>query len=149
MKLTEHSWWFNSYVNAIAEKIYNNPTNVVWVGDYAEDQFERYDEVWTKENNLESLNESSFLLDNKFLINHDLKTYIDCNEYYKTNAEDGWCLHPLSLLTAIGNGLGLGDYNGIHCQDVGIWADNLLEIADTPPENYTKDYFEFSKKLNF
>ena len=69
-KLREHSWWFNPFVNAICEKIYEKPHRVAWVGDYA-DECEFYEEVW----NVDGIGVKStdFLLDGKVLVNHDKK----------------------------------------------------------------------------
>lgn len=36
-KLTEHSWWNNSCLNAISEKIYQKQSRLIWCGDYAEE----------------------------------------------------------------------------------------------------------------
>ena len=39
-KLTEHSWWYNPFVNAVCQSIYENAkrSRIIWMGDYA-DQF--------------------------------------------------------------------------------------------------------------
>ena len=53
-----------------------------------------------------------------------------------------WCIHPLPLLTCIGNGLGGGDYTDTtddSTEDyVGYWAWNKISIADTAPDDYTE-----------
>ncbi|MBQ3336835.1 MAG: hypothetical protein IJG80_05475, partial [Selenomonadaceae bacterium] len=36
-KLLEHSWWQNPFVNAFSEFLYNEPSRVAWVGDYADE----------------------------------------------------------------------------------------------------------------
>ena len=36
-KLLEHSWWENPFVNAFSELIYDEPSRVAWVGDYADE----------------------------------------------------------------------------------------------------------------
>ena len=36
-KLMEHSWWQNPFVNAFSEFLYNEPSRVAWVGDYADE----------------------------------------------------------------------------------------------------------------
>jgi len=43
--------------------------------------------------------------------------------------------HPLSLLTAEGNGRGGGDYRG--SGDVGRWARDIISMEDDIPEGYT------------
>lgn len=138
-KLTEHSWWFNPFVNAICERIYEKPHRVAWVGDYA-DNCEFYEEVW----NVDGIGVEStdFLLDGKILINHDRKIYLDCDKYFKANREydngkpTNWCYHPLPLLTAIGNGQGRGDYFGTDEDLVGDWYNDLISVEKIPPLNY-------------
>ena len=53
---------------------------------------------------------------------------------------DKWCMHPLSLLTAIGNGYGGGDYRSPTLAStfelVGYWAWDEINITDNIPENY-------------
>lgn len=43
LKLMEHSWIGNSFMDAISERIHNKPANIVWCGDYA-DEPEYYEE---------------------------------------------------------------------------------------------------------
>lgn len=146
LKLMEHSYFFNHYVNSICLKLLNKPQKVAWVGDYAEseelDQFVKYRQnhgreikVGTKKNFMQHL-----------LINHTQKQFIDLTDYYNENIsnyyiknrKDNWVIHPLPLLTAVGNGLGGGDYYGdkaINKDMVGIWAGDLIEV--TP---YNEDY---------
>lgn len=92
---------------------------------------------------------NDFTLEDKFLVNHDTKEFIDLNKYLSENKDkDGYCTHPVSLLTAIGNGLGGGDFY-YHAQseeqvaNVGKWAWNTLEITDTAPTNYTETMYHF------
>lgn len=145
-KLTEHSYFFNYYVNSICLKLLNKPHKVAWVGDSAKseelNQFienreykERKIKVGTKKNFMEHL-----------LINHTKKQFIDLTDYYNENVsnyfiqgrKNNWVIHPLPLLTAVGNGLGGGDYYGdkaINKSMVGIWAGDLIEVVP-----YNEDY---------
>ena len=92
---------------------------------------------------------SDFTLDGKFLFNHDNKQFVDLNDY-KANSIDkhGWTIHPLPLLTAVGNDRGGGDFhegnNGF--ENVGIWAWHLISIADKPPEDFSKIKIRFIEK---
>lgn len=154
-KLMEHSWFENDFVNAIAHKIYLEPHRVAWIGDYADDVIEDFPNVpvqelyrtaWIGKQVKEDLKSVDFTLDNKFLVNHDLKEYISLNDYRKENTSDGWCTNPLSLLTAIGNGQGGGDFyiaDKEQVQNVGIWAWNTLEITDDAPNDYKKVMYHF------
>jgi len=172
-KLTEHSWFFNQFVNALCEQIYNapKPTHVIWMGDYAT-QFECYWEqdfngltkrkirdyhkfVWDHQSP-KSVEGTDFTLSGKYLINHSKNEYINGSTYYENNVMEklpngyGWCLHPLPILTCIGNGLGGGDYT-YHTDDstidyIGSWAWDELEISDTAPDSYTELHLIFKEK---
>ena len=135
-KLMEHSWWNNPTCNAVAKLLYKSKGNLFWCGDYADDQaIHHY--IWNVDG--ESLpNPEGFTLDGKFIVNHSLKKYIDCDKYYKESLDgDGWCIHPLSLLTALGNGRGGGDYYDgyVNANKVGYWAGDLISIEDEAPKN--------------
>ena len=161
-KLMEHSWWLNPMVNAIAEKIYNtvNPVQIIWMGDYAngfideKDTFnglsynkinKLYDRCWSRDSKTKAIKTTEFTLDGKFLINHTKKLYINCSKYYedsvmKTKDYGDWCIHPLPLLTCLGNGLGGGDYRSPTDDSsdflVGTWAWDNLSIKDEPILEY-------------
>ena len=150
-KLMEHSWWLNPFVNSFAAQIYNIKSRVCWVGDYATepDDFTfannsafyvpNYKEVWGNKVKLLTLHSLDFTLDGKFLLNHDTKEYLDLNEYKeKSKDKDGWTIHPLPLLTAVGNDRGGGDFHegNIGYEFVGKWAWQLISIADSFPKNF-------------
>ena len=152
-KLMEHSWWQNPFVNAFSEFLYNEPSRVAWVGDYADepDDFDFpncsafyvpcYKEVWGETIKPVGVASSDFNLDGKFLLNHDRQQFVDLDEYKAASVDkDGWCIHPLPLLTAIGNDRGGGDFHegntGFDC--VGIWAWQLISFADEPPKDFSK-----------
>ena len=153
-KLMEHSWWHNEFVSTLCKKLYKNPMRVVWVGDYSDDADET--NGLTKEDLKElrkiawyrkgrEVEKDELLLDGKFLVNHTKGCYIDCSEYRNACERDGWCIHPLPLLTAVGNGLGGGDYmRGTNVEDVGRWANDIISVEDVEPgEDYSKEQFEF------
>ena len=152
-KLLEHSWWLNSFVNAFSEFLYNEPGRTCWVGDYADepDDFHFpnssafyvpcYKEVWGETVSTISVASSDFKLDGKFLLNHDTKQFIDLNEYKAASVDKhGWCIHPLPLLTAVGNDRGGGDFHegNTGYENVGIWAWHLLSFADKSPKDFSK-----------
>lgn len=151
-KLMEHSWWNNPLMNAISEKLYQKRCRLIWCGDYAEDDEVLMTNLTVKdiwECNGEEVKSTDFKIDNLFLCNHELQEYIDLNKY-KQNSEDkdGWVIHPLSLLTAIGNGRGGGDYweDYPNADKIGIWAWNLISFEEKAPEDYTE--FEVVFKEN-
>ncbi len=167
-KLTEHSWWYNEFVNAVCLDIYNSdkPVKVAWIGDYAKDFLESYcylffnglsqsdieklaDLCWNCDG--EAVEVTDFTLFGKYIINHDKKTYINCSSYYenslmKTTENGGWCLHLLPLLTCIGNGMGGGDYryatDDSTTELVGCWAWDKISIEDNAPTD--KEYTEIN-----
>lgn len=155
-KLMEHSWWLNPFVNAICEKIYNNPkhSQIIWMGDYA-NQFaddltkphnglnkskikEYHERCWGEPDTSIAIPTSEFTLKDKFLVNHTKKEYVTCSSYYnECVTRDGWCIHPLPLLTCIGNGYGGGDYMrptpSSDYDMVGAWAWDEISIEDDSP----------------
>lgn len=159
-KLMEHSWWLNPFVNSFSSKLFKHKKRVIWCGDYATEfgdfnldssvYIPNYYEIWGETVKLYAVKSSDFTLDNKFLLNHNTKQFIDLNEY-KANSIDssGWCIHPLPLLTAVGNGLGFGDFheNGIGFEHVGIWAWHLLSISNSVPRNFKKFNLTFKEML--
>ena len=137
-KLMEHSWWENQFVNTICTTIYNKPHKVAWVGDYA-DEFELYEEAMEKNKRVDVV-ENQTKLDGKYLINHTKKEYIDSDSYKaKATTTTGWCIHPLPLLTCVGNGMGGGDYfSEIGADKVGSWCWDYISVEDTIPDGYKK-----------
>ena len=159
-KLMEHSWWQNSFCNSFAERIYKTKKRVCWVGDYANDDdfhFKNssafytpsYKEIWGDSVKTLTSSATDFTLDHKFLLNHDTKEYVDLDEYKEKSIDkDGWVIHPLPLLTAVGNDRGSGDFhNGnIGYEFVGSWAWHLISISDKPPKSYKKFELAFKEE---
>ena len=154
-KLTEHSWLNNSTMNTFSNLIFRNPSQIAWVGDYANDL-----EQDKRPNNLttEQVNELHKMawgkkklkmleyhpLNTKFLllVNWTKKEFIDMYNYTQHNTYSGWCLHPLSLMTALGNGLGGGDYRGTDQDLIGSWCFDEIsfEADDIKEELINKDF---------
>ena len=153
-KLMEHSWFQNDFVLAVASLLYGTKKKLAWVGDYADsdkDNFpkipvtELHEEVWKSEVTFKELKTTDFSLSGKYFVNHTLKEYIDLDKYFNENVIDGWCINPVPLLTAIGNGLGGGDFDGDkeQVENVGKWAWDTLEITDEPPKKYKEVMYHF------
>ncbi len=160
-KLMEHSWWRNPAVNTFCSLIYHNPAKVSWVGDYADTESvlqekkliskerlnEIYQTVWGDKADSKGLKENQLDLQGKYLCNHTYHKYLDLDKYYNECVLNGWCIHPLPLLTAIGNDQGGGDFHdapdNVGYDDVGIWADTLISIEDTIPDNYEECFYRF------
>ena len=152
-KLMEHSWWQNPFVNSFSKRLFNKKCRICWVGDYAnyDEDFlfpinsalhtPNYKEVWGDSVKLLPSKSVDFSLDDKFLVNFDTKQYVELNEYKASSVDkEGWTIHPLPLLTAVGNDRGFGDFHegNIGYKFVGIWAWNLISIKDKVPKGFVK-----------
>lgn len=160
LKLTEHSWVGNNFINAFCSKILHNPMYVAWVGDYAEEspnyqglvknkeQFTIYaKKAWNSKatNHVKDSPEIPFGI--YFLVNHTKHMYIDLTKYIIENQfGEGWCHHPLPLLTACGNGLGGGDYWGINENLIGSWAFDKISLEWKKPDNFIEFMPHFKEK---
>jgi len=175
MKLTEHSWIGNELVNAVYSLIFGKPKKVAWIGDYAMDDYYASKDAYTKAMPLEEfehfytaawgedakrmpskqftrkgLNLLAHDTKGTYLINHSKKAFISLEEYIrgstvKGGVFEGYCLNPLPLLTACGNGRGGGDYHREHTgyTDVGTWAFDLLEYSEMKPFDYYQAEYHF------
>lgn len=159
-KLMEHSWWLNPFVSSICAKLYKNPHNVSWIGDYA-DQSEKtpvsqhevirlYNKAWSNHIKGNSIHEKLFYLDHRYLCNHTKKCFLDCQAYYEKNNGNGWCIHPLPILTSIGNGLGGGDFRYVTKETtteyVGDWATDEISVEDDIPKDFQEIHCIFKEK---
>lgn len=153
LKLMEHSWWGNSYVTAIAKKLYKKSGRLAWYGDYTDDVMDKITSsdgttapinplIWAQAHNdiymQPYLKATNFNLQDKYLINLTKKEYVDLTAYYNDNIEDEWCIHPLPLLTATSNGRSGGDYYGINQHLVGRWMYDRIIIRDKAPNKQYK-----------
>lgn len=126
-----------------------------------EDFMEYYKHAWPEENHddvispamyapeeLELINEKTKAM---CLVNHDRKEYLDLGNYIARctvkKGEDDWCVNPLPLLTACGNGRGGGDFHdsnsAVGYKYVGIWAFHRLELTTHIPWGYQKRAYSF------
>ena len=160
LKLMEHSYRKNGFVNAFETLIADNPQRVVWAGDYADNEPDQ--KITVKEE--KELNGVKYLVDveeevnlyglcdddtkiipkarrkeYRFVINHTKKCYVDKRKVPKFN--DGWQLHPLPILTCEGNGRGGGDFRG-ESSLIGLWARDLISVSDAEPIGYEKFIFD-------
>ena len=162
VKLMEHSWMPNEYLAVVANRIYKNPLKLVWLGDYGDEDVKRLfpDSPLAKlggtaehlvsdditdlyESDIDEDGDITFDYTDKWLVNHNSKTAINFNDYVELSKshtiDKEWIINPISLLTAIGNGKGGGDYSGINQNLVGEWAYCTVSIEDELPEGYTID----------
>ena len=166
LKLTEHSYCGNNFVETIMAQLLNKPGRLAWIGDYHSDgdfaelnpdlpeiiekKFYAHYKCFTspgyeyccKGKHIKYYNKPEEVKERqgRFIINHDKQCYIDMEEYEKNNLtcteDNDWHFHPIPLLTAVGNGRGGGDFSGIGEEDVGCWAGDLLEVRNVKPNGY-------------
>lgn len=114
LKLMEHSWIGNNFVNAILHEIKDNPARVAWLGDYSDDVVdeiaeseldfgsgfitsykdftEKYQSVWSEDrvkdlpSSTEQIDLSLENADGFYLVNMTKKCYIDMGRYVKDNS---------------------------------------------------------------
>ena len=157
LKLMEHSWKGNNFVDRIASELIEKKAKVVWAGDYADAELDKNgNELKCKEDydiNLNRLCKGSKILPNKdckidydtyrFFVNHDKKEYVDMTELPLTEMwnDSDYRVHPLPLLTCEGNGRGGGDYRakGRSVKYVGKWARDYISLEKEQPN---KDYMK-------
>lgn len=161
LKLMEHSYRRNNFVNAFETLIADNPQRVVWAGDYADNE---PDQTLTVKEEKE-LNGIKYLVDveeevnlyclcddstkiipkarrkeYRFVINHTKKCYVDKRKVPKFN--DGWQLHPLPILTCEGNLRGGGDFfSKDDNKIVGTWARDVISVNDIKPIGFNELIF--------
>lgn len=161
-KLMEHSYIGNWLLDSVAAAIYkenrehNKPVHLAWVGDYADvynvDEVSNvtngelaYGDVWgekplTPDHVFNRVKHFGYR--RRFLVNLDKKLFISFDRYLKNAKENrkdtNLTINPISLLTAIGNGRGGGDYEGTHKDLVGSWAWDRITIGDKAPAGFTE-----------
>lgn len=154
MKLMEHSWLENDFVNGVLESIWGNPSKVAWVGDYADYNFEErytedvYQATWGDRCGSErTFDEVPTIHRDGYILNLDKGVYIDLRRYanvagFKPKwSDDTWTIHPLPILTCIGNGRGGGDYWGTCMDMVGSWAMDTITFTKEWPSAFREiDY---------
>lgn len=157
LKLTEHSWIGNHFCNQVYNYIKENPMSIAWIGDYAGiehitnrdcqciSQFDKIKAfIWSrKKNQIDRPNYDLVKFDFEkqwYLVNITKHIFLDMKKYIsESTTEDGWCISPLSLLTAVGNGEGGGDYWGVNKEKVGEWAfDEIMISAERPQSTYSE-----------
>lgn len=161
LKLMEHSWIGNDFVNVVERLIAEGGAwfgdRIVWAGDYAdpekdengkpimyESEGRKYDETLyhlVRENNIRPTFEGKSPKF-RYLINMDTKEFVDMKKV--PGDDDGWQIHPLPLLTCEGNGRGGGDYHG-ESELIGKWARNRVTVSTRKPRNYKELIFDLTE----
>ena len=154
LKLMEHSYIGNNYVNHIMSLLDNDKQKLVWLCDYHEPD-EKTQYVW---NNV--VEESGYAAidnfeDNKyFIINHSKKLYIDIEKLHNILEEkepSGWYIHPIPILcNSDRDSQGGGDF---HKNDPrrATWCEDYIQATKEKPgtgyEDATEECLFFEGKL--
>ena len=153
-KLMEHGYMLNPLCMSVAKMLEDGKCRLAWVGDYADEDVEKvtggelkYEDVWGGDVNETHVFRSAknFSYGGKYLVNHTKKEYISFDRYVNRHValkgvedeESKWMLSPFTILTAVGNGQGGGDYFGLEMKRVGSWAWDEISIERTVPEGFT------------
>ena len=159
LKLMEHSYVGNNFVNAVCNELYKNPHYVCWEGDYVEidelmetgwfateqEASAHYRNVWSDDNGKVCFvkpcaeNQKYDWSDENYLINHTKKIFLEVPK------EGDYVVHPLPILTAKSNGRGGGDYWGINRDAAGKWWGDLIEISNEVPQDYKQVIIDFKE----
>ena len=142
LKLTEHSYVGNNFVNVVANELVEYPAQLYWCGDYAEEadfpskyMFNKiYRYAWGRdsETTVDNPNEQFDWTKDWYYINETKK------EYILMPKPGDWVFTPLSLLAAVGNGRGGGDYRK-GSEMVGYWRGDKVYLSLDKPNNKYED----------
>jgi hypothetical protein len=138
--ITRGSQFENAVEGLLTENGFMYGTRLVWAGDYAERE-EGHGELNLYKlckKSLELVPEESDVSYYRYLVNHTKGQFID-----KDRADKYTNLNPLPLLTAEGNGFGLGDYSSNH-RIVGYWSRDCIEVMKKKPEDYIELVFDLA-----
>jgi hypothetical protein len=162
-KMMEHAYIDTNIILAVEQYLYQNPTKVVWAGDYA-DQTDKYMGELDGEDRYDKnlyymcddllhlslqINVPGFVTAQTFryLVNHTKKEYIDKVAAADSAKEKGdeFIIHPLPLLTCETDSGGGGDYNGDCEVFVGSWARDLISVDNKCPVDYKEIVVPFKE----
>lgn len=142
-KLMEHSYYGNDFVNLAMRSLTSYPKRVWWVGDYAEandfkKELNEGIDPMSVHRSTSEFNSFDYLANDigRYLVNYRKKQYIDLVAHRFDQARETG-IHPLPLLTAVGNGRGGGDFVGQCDNLVGNWAGDLIGATNYEPEGMT------------
>lgn len=148
LKLMEHSYINNKLMRCVEALLapggawHKKP--IVWAGDYADNEEHTDENFYSMADGAQRDGEGVSIKylpkplslasskKHRFIINHTTKEFVDKN---KVESVEGWRIHPLSLLTAEGNGRGGGDFRREN-DCVGIWARHIISVDTVVPEGY-------------
>jgi hypothetical protein len=142
-KLLDHSYVGNNFMEAVERLLMPNApffkSRLVWAGDYADPEADG-----NTLNNTAYENAGFYSMNTpdtsvgRYVINHTKQVYFE---------KEKNTIHPLSILTAEGNGRGGGDYRGSNKDLSGTWARDVISVENTVPEGYTLQKFSFVEQV--
>jgi hypothetical protein len=143
LKLMEHSYLTNSFVETFESLIFENPQRVVWGGDYAGNCKNRKSNVYDRcKDKTKVIPKNRIgIKQGRYILNISKKMFVDKTKVPSYN--DGYRIHPLPLLTCEGNGGGGGDFWGKDKNKiVGSWARDFISVQGTKPKGFTELIFD-------
>lgn len=161
LKLMEHSYIGNNFVNEVYFHLLHNPAKVYWLGDYSASGDAKLNIRTIKKLKTLFYDHKSFIvpfgspelgqdfcIKFPYILNHTKKEYIDVREMRSSMDKIfDYTIHPLPLLTATSNGRGAGDYPESYpdYENIGAWAGDELEVTDNSAETegYTRKIVNF------
>lgn len=164
LKLMEHSYIGNNFVDGILNTLYHNPGKLAWLGDYTEmdDKFE--DDLifkaalglFSSEDDFRKRYSRTYdesTLVGRVILNHSKKEYIVISQYVELvkdgENDDKLIINPVPLLTASSNGRGGGDYSGMNEEFCGHWCGDIIEVINESELDKYQDYTNLTKDYIF
>ena len=155
LKLMEHSYMGNNMMNAVERFLIDNPSRLVWAGDYDSEKDANGRNLYFQESEADdgdmtirvapTEENQKDLPKGMYVLNNTKKEYYERDYIEKLNSrripEWSWAINPLSLLTIKTDGGGGGDYYGkCHRNMLGRWAGDEIEITAVKPQEGYPDY---------
>lgn len=136
-KLLEHSYIGNRFAETVMHLLATNwnGDRIVWAGDYADPEGnERGDTLYARMGEPFKITPPASTIAYRYLVNHDRLQVVDL--FRLVSDRFNQIIHPLPILTAVGNGRGGGD---LHQRDarIGSWARQRLAASNHLPFGYT------------
>lgn len=155
LKLMEHSYMGNNMMNAVERFLIDNPSRLVWAGDYDSEEDAQGRNLYSQESEAVDRDMTIRIAPTEgnqknlprglYVLNNTKKEYYQRDYIEKLNSrripEWSWPINPLSLLTVKTDGGGCGDYYGKRNRDMlGRWAGDEIEITAVKPQDGYPDY---------
>ena len=133
LKLTEHSYVDNPLVEHIKKLLLHTPMQLVWAGDYADEEPGMDDNLFNLAREQKPESSLPDVPEHAYLVNHDKKQYITYPKCVTPKTD----MDPISFLC-----LETGEHEWYAAYDKqknclsGTWARDVVSIEDTRPNGY-------------